>query len=173
MIPSLPAIAFHRQVGPHRWGDHELITWFYDFEEYSTCDSWDLKYETRQGMVLVGPDLKCWEIVRVIDRGVFGSIPRRVLRFLLRQSVHRIDQELVEIAPISLDNLKARISASVLANSDYWIDGGDIVGVNGPPREKQDLLDEIVAAVNAAGSVLQLIDALYDLDLSSGTTPLG
>lgn len=161
MSPTFPALAFRRDVGRHAQAGRERLTWFLDAEDFSTCTSWELKHGERLGMMLVGPDLRCWEVVRVVDLGVSRPLRERLLRFLVRQSVHQIDQEVAELAPMTLEELKARTVASIQTNPDDWRDDEGIAGETGLPRDEQELLDELAAGVRAARSVPQIINALY------------
>lgn len=133
MSPTFPALAFRRDVGRHAQAGRERLTWFLDAEDFSTCTSWELKHGERLGMMLVGPDLRCWEIVRVVDLGVSGPRWERLLRFPVRQSVHQIDQEVAELASMSLEELKARTVASIQTNPDDWRDDEGIAGETAPP----------------------------------------
>ncbi|WP_300573422.1 hypothetical protein [Phenylobacterium sp.] len=160
MSPTFPALAFHRDVGRYAEEGREKLTNFVDPDDFSMCTSWELKYGQRLGMVLVGPDLQGWKVVGVTDLGVVGSFWERVLRFLVQQSTHLIDQQIEPIGPMTLEQVKDRVAASILANPDDWRDDEAIAGEAGPPREEQDLLDEMVAAVRAAASLPQIIDAL-------------
>ena len=160
MSPTFPALAFCRDVGRYAEAGREKVDCFLDPEDFSTCTSWDLKHGQRLGMVVVGPDLKCWKVVSVIDHGVVGSFLGRLLRFLVKQSVHRIDQQVEAIGPMTLDQVKDRVAVSILANPDDWRDDEAIAGEVGPPREEQELLDELVASVRAAASLPQIIDAI-------------
>lgn len=157
-----PALAFRRDVGRHATAGRERLTWFRDAEDFSTCTSWELAHSERLGMVLVDRDLRCWKVLGVADLGVARPFWERVLRFLARQSVHRIDQNIAEIEPVSLEQVKARTVASIQANPDDWRDDEAIAGESGPPRDEQDLLDELANAVRAAASVPEIINALYD-----------
>lgn len=112
-------------------------------------------------MVLVGRDLRCWKVVDVLDLGAAGPFGERVFRFLVGQSDHRIEQEIAEIGSMTLEQLKARAATSIQANPDDWRDDEAIAGEAGPPRDEQELLDELVAAVHAAPSVPLIIKALY------------
>lgn len=165
MSPTFPALAFCRDVGRYAEAGREKLEYFLDLEDFSTCTSWDLKHGSRWGMVLVGSDLQCWKVVEVIDQGVVGPIWERVFRFLVRQSVHRIDQQIEAIDPMTLNQVKDRVAASIQANPDDWRDDEAIAGEAGPPREEQELLDELEASVRAAGSVPQIINVLFDEEL--------
>jgi hypothetical protein len=83
----------------------------------------------------------------------------------VRQSVHRIDQQLIEIEPLALDQVKERACASIEANPDDWRDDEAIAGEVAPPREEREMLDELQAAVRMAQTLPQLINALYREEL--------
>ncbi|MCG9914975.1 MAG: hypothetical protein MH112_01265 [Phenylobacterium sp.] len=161
MSPTFPALALYRDVGRYAEAGREKVKYFIDPEDFSTCTSWQLKYGERLGMVLVGPDLRCWKIVGVIDQGVVGPFWERVFRFLVQQSVHRIDQQIEAIDPMTLDEVKDRVAASIQVNPDDWRDDEAIAGEAGPPREEQELLDELKASVRAAVSLPQIINVLF------------
>jgi hypothetical protein len=163
--PTFPALAFCRDVGRYAEAGREKIQYFLGSEGFSTCTSWELNHGQRLGMVVVGPDLQCWKVVGVIDLGVVGPFWERVFRFLVQQSVHRIDQQVEAIDPMTLDQVKDRVGASILANPDDWRDDEAIAGEAGPPREEQELLDELVASVRAAGSAPQIINVLFSEQL--------
>lgn len=117
-FPSFPALAFRRDVGPWAVPGGERLTWFLDEEDFSTCTSWTLKHGERLGMILCDRDLQCWRVEDVVDLGVVRPFWERVFRFLMRQSVHRIDQKLIQLPPLSLDEIKERACASIDANPD-------------------------------------------------------
>jgi len=163
--PSFPALGFRRDVGREPVPGRELVTWFLDLEDFSTCTTWSLSRGERLGMVLVDHDCRCWRVVAVKDLGVTRSLWERVFRFLMRQSLHRIDQELITQAPLTLAQVKDRVCASIQANPDDWRDDEAIAGEAGPPRDEQEMLDERQAAVRRAQSLPQVINALYGEEL--------
>lgn len=165
MSPTFPALAFCRDVGRYAETGREKMQYFLGSEGFSTCTSWELNHGQRLGMVVVGPDLQCWKVVGVIDQGVVGPIWERVFRFLVQQSVHRIDQQIEAIDPMTLNQVKDRVAASIQANPDDWRDDEAIAGEAGPPREEQELLDELEASVRAAGSMPQIINVLFSEQL--------
>lgn len=63
---------------------------------------------------------------------------------------------------MSLSEVKERVCASIRANPDDWRDDEAIAGEAGPPRDEEELLEEMQAAVRAAETLPQLISALYD-----------
>jgi len=157
---TFPALAFCRDVGRHAEAGREKMEYFLAPADFSTCTSWELQHGIRLGMVLVGPDLQCWKIVGVIDRGVVGPFWERLLRLLVRQSVHRIDHRIEAVDPMTLEQVKDRVAASIQANPDDWRDDEAIAGEAGPPREEQELLDELEASVRTAASLPQIINVL-------------
>ncbi len=165
MSPTFPALAFCRDVGRYSEVGREKVQYFLGPEDFSTCTSWEVKHGERLGMLVVGPDLQCWKIVGVIDQGVVGPLWGRVFRFLVQQSVHRIDQQIEAIDPMTLDQVKDRVAASIQANPDDWRDDEAIAGEADPPREEQELLDDLVASVHAAASLPQIINVLFSEQL--------
>lgn len=165
MSPTFPALAFCRDVGRYAEAGREKVQYFLGPEDFSTCTSWELKHGERLGMLVVGPDLQCWKVVGVIDQGVVGPFWARVFRFLVQQSVHRIGQQIEAIDPMTLDQVKDRVAASIQANPDDWRDDEAIAGEVGPPREEQELLDELKASVRAAASLPQIINVLFSEEL--------
>lgn len=124
-------------------------------EDFWTCNSWDLKYKARIGMVLVDSHYRCWKITGVRDLGVTGPFWERVLRFVLRQSLHKVSCDICEIDALSLDLLIERVCAAITSLPDYWIDD------DGPPREVHEMLDDLQAEVRKTQSVEQIIDTLW------------
>ena len=125
-------------------------------------DVWHFKLRLgRQTFVGVPFDEYKNNITSIIDLGPYGSRLSRAIRFLVSQSVRRIDQKLVHLGPIPLEALKTRVAETILATPDYWRDDEAIAGEDGPPIEEQVLLDEIVSTVHAASSVLEIINGLF------------
>lgn len=139
----------------------ESLTWFLDAEDFSTCTSWALKHGERLGMVLIDRDLRCCRVLGGVDLGLTRPLWERTFRFRVQQSVHRIDQQIVEIEPLTLEQVKAWTAEAILANPDDWRDDETIAGEAGPPRDEQDLLDELKTAAYSAASVPQIINTLY------------
>ena len=60
---------------------------------------------------------------------------------------------------------KTVTAASIQANPDDWRDDEAIAGEAGPPRDEQELLDELKASVRAAASLPQIINAIFSEEL--------
>lgn len=160
-----PIVALGPDVGRCAEPDRECLDYVLNEEDFTTCTSWDLKFGSREGMLLADSAGRYWRIERVKDLGVTRRFLESVLRFLLQQSVHRIAQELIEQDALSFTALKERICASVQANRDRWRDDETIAGEDGPLRDEQELLDELQSRVRDAATIPQVINALYDQDL--------
>ena len=165
IVPLFPALAFCRDVGRYAVPGRECLNWFLDLEDFSTCTSWELERGERLGMVLVDSSGRCWKVMAVVDLGVERPFWERVFRFLMRQSVHRIDQRLVEIDSLVLDQVKERARASIEADPDDWRHREAITDEDGPSQEELEMLDELEEAVRTAQTLPQLINALYTEDL--------
>lgn len=141
----------------------EAWEWFWDAEDFSTCESWRLA--DRRGMLIADGEGRCWRISSVRDLGVTGRFWSRVLRFMVRQSLHRLDQTLDSVPAMTFDDVKARLCAAIDNNPDYWGNDEAIAGEDGPPRDERDLLDERKAEVMRSNSVPELISNLWEEDL--------
>jgi hypothetical protein len=52
LVPSFPALAFYRDVGPYSTPGRERLTYFVNADDFSTCTTWELKSGERLGMTL-------------------------------------------------------------------------------------------------------------------------
>jgi len=76
-----------------------------------------------------------------------------------------LEQELVELPPLSFGEVQDRFCSAIQNNPDYWRDDEAIAGEDGPPRDEQELLDEMKAQVMRARNVPELISNLWEEDL--------
>jgi len=162
---KFPVLALGPDVGRLAKPGRDRLDYFLSEDDFSTCTSWDLKFGSREGMLLADSAGRYWRIARVQDLGVTRGFWERVLRVLLQQSVHRISQEIVEERTLPFAELQDRVCASLAADPDRWRDDEAIAGEDGPPRDEQAMLDELQAAVRKAETVTQVINALYEEDL--------
>jgi hypothetical protein len=159
---AFPALGFAAIAGKGADPGLERVVTFSNAEDFSTAASWELDHWPRLAMEVADAAGRRWKIVEVVDLGIIGPLWMRALRALLQQSVHRLRLDLIELEPQTLDDVKARVCACIQANPDDWRDDEAIAGEAGPPREEQELLDELKTAVRNAQSVPQIISALYD-----------
>jgi hypothetical protein len=159
---SFPALGFAPDRGRGAIPGRERVIAFLSAEDFSTAASWELEHWPRLRMQIADASGRSWEVVRVTDLGIIKPLWERLIRWLLQQSVHRIQQDLIALEPLALDAIKERVCDCIQANPDDWRDDEAIAGEDGPPREEQELLDELKKAVRQARSVPQIINALYD-----------
>lgn len=153
MSPTFPAFGFRRDVGRYATPGLEKFDDFHCAEDFAICDQWELKYGARDGMVLVDSNLNCWRVRGVKRLGIRRPLWYFLFRLLFQQAQFQVEPDLEPLEPITLDQLKDRIAASILANPDDWRDDEAIAGEDGPPQDEQELLDAIVAGVRAADSL--------------------
>lgn len=160
--PPFPLLVFV----PPRDSDAEFYGW--GVEDFSKGDMRtmrpvELYHYPWRGLILNSNDGRRWEIKSVRDGGVVGNWPRFIkglvsrLPFFKRHAI----VEAVELEPHSLDQIKDRTVEIIRANPDDWRDGEAIAGEDGEPREEQEMLEELIAAVRAAPSVSGIIEVMY------------
>lgn len=161
-VLKFPLLGFGPDVGRYAEPGRERLHRFVDARDLSVCETWDMKRRARVGMVIADSAGRTWEVVAIRDLGPAGGLGERFLRWLIHQSLRRVTHEFVPRDPMSLSEVKERVCASIRANPDDWRDDEAIAGEAGPPRDEEELLEEMQAAVRAAETLPQLISALYD-----------
>ena len=137
----------------------EDVRFFHSARGFGVCEAWQLKFHSRDGMFLADSTGRCWRIVQVHNLGLTGW---GWVFLFLGQPVYKVSCELEEVQALSLDDLKERICVAIQSNPDYWRDDEAIAGCCGPPRDEQEMLQELQDKVRQARSVPQIINALYD-----------
>jgi hypothetical protein len=84
------------------------------------------------------------------------------MRSFLRCPIYRVSCELSEAGILPLDQLKERVCASIDADPERWWDDEAIAGEDGPPRDAQEMLDELQIEVRKARSVQEIISVLFE-----------
>lgn len=158
---KFPVISIAPRVGPHALPGQQDVDFFVNERDFATCTGWDLKFHARDGMFLADSAGCCWRIVSVRDLGITGSFWSRVFRLLLQQSVHQVCCELEEVETLSVGALRERVCAAIASDPDRWRDDEAVAGEDGPPRDEQEMLDELLETVRGADSVPQIINALF------------
>lgn len=160
--PQFPILLFQ----PSPWRDQtplneqvEDVAWFYDDDDFSSLDPWAIKRKQREETSVVDVTCRSWRVVRVIDLGAKGTSWKRFLRIIFRGE-HRISHELAEDGTLPFEVLRERVCASIQGNPDSWRDDEAVAGEAGPPRDEQEMLDEITARVRRTLDMRALIDAL-------------
>jgi hypothetical protein len=164
---QFPILAFGPNAAPRAPGE-EFLDYFIGPEDFSTCVSWKLKY--RDGMILADSNSRCWTIIDVQNLGVTGPFWNRILRFLARQSMHRISCELSEAASLPLDRLKARVCSAINADPSSWEEEHvPEEGWDDPWQWQRQQLEDFKERVTASRSVSEIINVLFGEHFGTGS----
>jgi hypothetical protein len=107
------------------------------------------------GLLIVDSSGRAWRIMAMIDP---DTKPRHPIAWFFHVVVgcHRIEYELSE-EQLSFDEIKSRVCEAIQAYPDAWRDDEALAGEDGPPRDEQEMLDEVKMKVRTAHSVLELM----------------
>ncbi len=157
-IPSFqyPVLGINRR--PADWGQGEYFREFRDERAITICDGWALKNGARIGMLLIDNAGRNWEIRSMRRLRAAGSLVGKVIKGLFGQQEYHVELDLIEAAPLSFDEVKARLCKSIDDNPDDWRDDEAIAGEDGPPRDEQEMLEELKAKVRGARTLAELLD---------------
>jgi hypothetical protein len=155
---QFPAVGLYKDK--RDWSPGENFFRFHDQRELTS--STELDAAQILGMQLTDASGKSWRVT--------GVTPLRSRSFLsaLRRALGGRPQlaiDLVEEATAPLDQLKARLCQSVEDWQDDWRDDEAIAGESGPPRDEQEMLEEVKNVVQSAASVADIVgnlDALLE-----------
>ena len=152
-------------IGPHadpRFEGEEFLRFRNEVEVTSVDPADDIA--DRLGMSLIDATGQSWKIRSLKKVGAGKPWLARIAYELANAfRTPRIELDLVEQPPIPLEEIKARVCGSIKANADIWRDDEAIAGEAAPPREEEEMLDELMNEVRRAGSVAEMvgnIDAL-------------
>jgi hypothetical protein len=160
-LPSFtfPLLRIAPQVGPWAGPGREVVEDVSEDGIFHKSDAWDLKHHRLDGSLLIDSERRCWKIVEVQDLGVERTVWEKI--FLWLPPHHRIACKFVELESMSLDAIKERVCTAIASNPDAWRDDEAIAGEDGPPRDEQEMLDELQTKVREAQSVPEIISALH------------
>lgn len=157
--PTFPALAFGPYYGVRAEPGEKDFEYFPDAEEFSTLYRSD-KIEQRVGLILNGSDGRCWNVLSASAGEVMGPWPIRVLRSLFGMTRHKIHYEFLELPPMSLDQTKDKVVEIIIQRPYDWWDDEAIAGEDGEPREAEEMIDELIARVRNAASLLDVFDVV-------------
>lgn len=128
---------------------------FKDLHTLTACGSLTLKDDLQRGMEVVDSDGRRW-IVRSIRRtGRARPLLKWLVMSALAGPLWRIEQDLDELAPISLREVQDRVCAWLEAHrEDYYDCCAD------PEHQHDDPVRPLLAQVRSAQDFEQIIDAL-------------
>ncbi len=155
-----PVLGFGRDVGV--WSD--TLICFRNADQFRTCGRHSYEDGRRVGMVLFDASGRSWEITAVRKLGTAGSIGKRILRWLIRWTVFNIEVDIAEAPSVTFDELKSRIIQTIDANPLKWRDEEALAGESGPPRDEQEMLDELKDRVRKARTIDELIKGAEIID---------
>ncbi len=156
---QFPALTFSPDPGRAGIRGREFLDYFVDMDGFSRCEEWKLDF--RQGMMVADSSGRCWNVLDVRVLGRIGPLWMRVVRVVLRCSVYRVSCGLSEAPPLSFQQLKDRVCSAIDGNPERWWDDEALAGEDGPPRDEQEMRDELKADVCRAQSVAEIIKALW------------
>ena len=117
---------------------------FDDKDELSTCGKDTLRDHTQDGMELIDSKGRRWKIVSMQRIGGVG-LSLGLNCFLA--GVSRIDHELQPLEPVTVDDVKRRVSDCLKADPDLWV-------------WEDETLEGRLAQVDAVGSIRELAEHL-------------
>lgn len=74
---------------------------------------------------------------------------------------YKVTQDLAPEPALAFEDLQARVCAAIQNDPDSFRDDEAIAGEDGPPREEQDLLDELKAGVMVCRTVPEILDWVW------------
>ncbi len=148
-----PVLGFGREVGV--WSD--FLVCFRNADQFRTCGPSALDDSRRIGMVLFDSAGRSWTIATVRKLGKRRPLGWRILVSLLFESVFDIEVGFTEGPPATFDELKSRAIETIDAYPYMWRDDEALAGESGPPRDEQEMLDELKDRVRRARTMDELI----------------
>lgn len=159
---SFPVLTFE----PYEFIDSkpgdEHVECISDAKYFWTLHASEGRGEGRIGMVVVGNDGRCWKVLSVTAGGIAwsGPWPIKLLRSLFGMNRRHANYELLELPPMSLDQVKDKVVEIIMQRPDSWWDDEAIAGEDGEPREAEEMIDELIARVRNATSMLEVSDVV-------------
>jgi hypothetical protein len=117
---------------------------------FTRCGPFTLKDGAQLGMRIVDSDWRCWKVTSVRELGRDRAMLPWLLARLVSAPGYRIEQELEPMAPLSLEQMRGQVSASLREHAD------DYGGYDGDEADFRRLLAEI----GKAGSVADVLKAI-------------
>jgi len=141
-------------LDPEKWW--ELVNIHADENDFTTLDSHDLKSREEVGRIAMDVVGRSWRILELHDLGLKGTglwsrfwsgvFGNHSVRYVVSDELH-----------LSFDEIRESICTAIRAKPDSWRDDEAIAGEDGPPRDEEEMLEELIAKVRAAKSPRELI----------------
>ncbi len=155
-----PVLGFGREVGI--WSD--FLVCFRNADQFRTCGPSSLRGGHRIGMVLFDATGRSWTIATVRMLGKRRPSGWRILVSLLFEPTFDIEVGFTESPPATFDELKSRTIETIDAYPYMWRDDEALAGESGPPRDEQEMLDELKDRVRQARTMDELIKGAEIID---------
>jgi len=157
---QFPVLALRRPIF-HTEGEpeHEDIEVFEHEGLLKHIDRWLAKKKDLVGALFVDATGRSWRVLDMVDLGAGGRSWRKILNIIFRTN-RLIRYELREEERIPFETLRDRVCASIQANPDTWRDDEAIAGEDGPPRDEQEMLDELTERVRKTTDFHKMIKVL-------------
>ena len=88
----------------------------------TNCGPQTLKDDMQRDMEIVDSEWRRWRVKSVRKTGRDTWILPWLVSALLSTRGYRIEQELEQLEPISVDEMRLRVSSAIKAHPDYWYD---------------------------------------------------
>lgn len=156
---QFPALALIPDYGAWAKEGLEEVEHFMTEEEFTQVSGWDLKHKPLTAMFVVDATGKCWRVRSWTKAGVAGKGLLKLVRFLIRTCLV-IRYQLEEAPTLPFEEVRRRVCESIQTHPDRYRDDEAIAGEAGPPRDEQEMLDELTEKARAASNMRELIDVL-------------
>lgn len=140
----------------------EMVEHFMTEKDFTDVSTFDLKKRPHTAMLLVDIAGRCWRVLRVTKIGIPGTGWYRLVNIISRDQ-HLVRYEVEEIPTVPFEEVRRRVCQSILSHPDSYRDDEAIAGEDAPPRNEQEMLDEVADAARAASNMLELIDVFDTL----------
>lgn len=159
---SFPALTFEPYEGADSKPGDEDVDCITDAKYFWTLHASEGGGEGRVGMVVVGNDGRCWKVLSVTagDIAWSGPWPIKLLRSLVGLNRRQANCELLELPPMSLEQIKDKVVEIIMQRPWAWWDDEAIAGEDGEPREAEEMIDELIARVRNAASMSEVSDVV-------------
>ena len=137
------------------------IDYVSDAADFSTLSVHDVRLGTQVGKILIGRDGRCWEILSVTGRGIGSPWKIWWILGLFFGFLHWVEYELLELEPLTLDQVKDRAIAIISGAPEDWGFDDDGASVEGT-------LDEFIDRIRDAPDLVQVINVIFDAHLPVG-----
>ena len=135
----------------------EMVEWHMSEEDFTQVDGWDLKHKPLTSMFIIDADGRCWRVSSWTKVGVAGKGLLKLARFIVRSCLV-LRYEVEEGPAMPFEEVRRRVCESIQTHPDRYRDDEAIAGEAGPPRDEQEMLDELTDKARAASNMRELID---------------